>query len=55
MIIALPFLVALIGLVVYMVATNPKAAELGRIAFWVGLLVGLLRVGGAAVSVLPRP
>jgi hypothetical protein len=52
MIIWIPFLVALIGCVVYLAATNPKAAELGRSAWWVGLLVGLLELGRAAVSIL---
>ena len=52
MVIWLPFLVALIGLVVYVLATNAKAAELGRSAWWVGLLVGLLQVGHTAVSIL---
>lgn len=52
MILAIPFLVALIGLVIYLAAANPKAAECGRVAYWVGLLVGLLRVGSATVSLL---
>ena len=52
MVLAIPFAVAIIGLVVYLAAANPKAAELGRVAFWVGLLVGLLRVGSATVSLL---
>ncbi len=32
----------LIGLVVYAISANPKAQELGRICFGVGLLVFLL-------------
>jgi Na+/phosphate symporter len=40
-------LVAIIGLLLYGFATNPKAVEVGRIAFWVGLLVFLLKVVGA--------
>lgn len=52
MIIALPLLVALIGLVVYLAASSPKAQELGRLSFAVGLLVGLLRLGGDVVSLL---
>jgi len=51
-IIWLPFLIALIGAVVYLASVNPKAAELGRSAWWVGLLVGLLQVGRATVSIL---
>lgn len=50
MLLALPFLVALVGLLIYLAAANPKAAECGRLAFWVGLLVGLLHVGSATVS-----
>lgn len=36
-----PVVVALLGLVVYGIATNPKAAEVGRILFFVGALVAL--------------
>jgi hypothetical protein len=52
MVIAIPFLFALVGLVVYLAASNPKAAECGRLTFAVGLLVSLLRIGGAAISLL---
>lgn len=52
MILALSFLVSLIGLVVYLAASNPKAQELGRLAYAVGLLVGLWRVAGVAVSLM---
>jgi Na+/phosphate symporter len=39
-------LVALIGLVVYMVATNGKAQEIGRLMFACGLLAFLLAFPG---------
>ena len=52
MVIWIPFLVALVGALLYLAATNAKAAELGRCAWWVGLLVGLLQVGHSAVSIL---
>lgn len=44
MIIYLPLLICLIGALVYGFAANPKAQELGRLSFWVGLFVFLLRV-----------
>lgn len=37
-------IVCLVGLVIYLAATNPKVAEVGRIMFAFGLLVGLLGV-----------
>lgn len=37
MIILLPILAAIVGLVLYALAGNPKIAELGRITFMVGL------------------
>jgi Na+/phosphate symporter len=42
MIVYLSLLVALIGLVVYAISTNPKAAEIGRLMFACGLLAFLL-------------
>jgi hypothetical protein len=52
MVIAIPLLVALVGLVVYLASGNPRAQEIGRLMFAVGLAVGLLRWGGGAVSLL---
>ena len=52
LIILLPLLVCLVGLVVYALASNPKAAELGRLMFAAGLLVTLLVVGGPMVRLL---
>lgn len=37
----IPLLVALLGLVVYALATNTKVAETGRLAYACGLLVTL--------------
>lgn len=44
MVIYLSLLVALIGLVAYALATNPKAQEVGRLSFGCGLLAFLLAV-----------
>ena len=37
--ILLPLLVAVVGLVLYAISANPKVSELGRIAYFCGLLV----------------
>jgi hypothetical protein len=38
-----PLVVAIIGVVIYVLATtNAKAAEIGRILFWTGMLAFLL-------------
>jgi len=42
MIIFLPLLIALIGVLMYALCTNPKLQEIGRIMFWTGLLAFLL-------------
>ena len=42
MIISLVFLVMIVGLIIYMVAKDPKVIEIGRIMFWTGLLAILL-------------
>lgn len=44
MTIYLSLLVALVGLVVYVVASNAKVSELARIAWACGLLAFLLRI-----------
>jgi Na+/phosphate symporter len=49
----LSLIVCVIGLVLYFVATNPKASEAGRIAFAFGLLAFLL-AWPRLVQVLPR-
>lgn len=56
MIIYFPLLVALIGLLLYILCTpppnGPKLAELGRIMFFVGLFVFLLRGLDHLITVL---
>ncbi len=48
--IALPFLICLLGLVIYLVSTtNAKVAEVGRLAFACGLLVSLFEVAAHVV------
>lgn len=54
MIILLPLLICIIGLVVYALAANPKVAELGRLSFWVGLLVFLLHFGADSLGSLGK-
>ena len=44
MLIYLSLLVAVIGMVVYAVSANVKFAEMGRIAFFAGLLAFLIAV-----------
>jgi hypothetical protein len=53
MIIYVTLLVALIGVLMYALCTNPKLAEIGRIMFFCGLLAFLF-TGGAMVSVIHR-
>lgn len=45
---------AIVGLVVYLISSNSKAAELGRILFGCAVLVVLLRFSGDVVKVLGR-
>jgi hypothetical protein len=45
-------LVALLGLVIYLIATNPKVGEVGRIAFFAGLLAFLIGSAGRLLSVI---
>lgn len=46
----LSLIVAVIGLVLYFIATNAKVGECGRVMFWTGLLAFLLANGGAVVG-----
>lgn len=44
MILYIPILIAIIGVLAYSLATNPKVAEIGRISFFAGLLVALFEL-----------
>lgn len=46
----LAILIAVVGLLMYALATNAKIVEIGRIMFWTGLLSFLLG-GGANAAV----
>lgn len=39
----LPLLICILGALIYALCANPKPAELGRLMFWVGLLVWLFK------------
>lgn len=39
-----PLLLALVGAAIWILASNPKAQELGRALFWTGMLVVMLTV-----------
>ncbi len=45
MIVYLSLLVALVGVLLYVLATRAEAKEIGRIAYGVGLLAFLLKIG----------
>jgi hypothetical protein len=45
----LPLLVALIGLLIYILSNNGKAQELGRILFFCGVLVLVMSMAGRSV------
>lgn len=52
MFIYLSLLVAILGMIVYILALNPKYSELGRLMFACGLLAFLLVPPGPVVSML---
>lgn len=54
MIIFIPLLAAIIGVLMYALAANPKLSEIGRILFWTGALVTLLHVGSETANVLGK-
>lgn len=41
-IVLVPVLAAVLGVLIYVLASNPKAAELGRLLSFAGMLVALL-------------
>lgn len=43
MVIVFPVLIAIVGLLLYALASNPKISEIGRILFFAGTLATLLR------------
>jgi Na+/phosphate symporter len=47
-------IVAILGLLIYILAGNPKVQELGRIAFSCGLLVACLMLAGKTVQLFAR-
>lgn len=49
--ILLSLLVCLLGLVVYLITAHPKASEVGKISFAMGLLAFLLTVGHATLRI----
>ncbi len=54
MIIGLTLLIAVIGLLMYVLCTNPKLVEVGRIMFWTGLLAFLMGGGvGHVIQAFP--
>lgn len=52
MIIYINLLIALIGMLMYLLCTNPKLGYIGLVAFGCGLLSFLLGVSSSAVQVL---
>lgn len=47
LIIATPFVICIVGLLMYALASNPKVVRIGEIMFFCGLLVALMAVGDA--------
>ena len=54
MVILLPVLVLLVGVLMWALCVNPKLQEIGRIMFFCGLLVTLLKVDSATISLLGK-
>lgn len=54
MIIYLSLAVALIGVLMYALAANPKLVEIGRISYFAGLLAFLLSAGAAIETLVAR-
>lgn len=54
MIIFLSLLVAVIGMLMYVLFANPKLQEIGRIALFCGLLAFLLQVSPTAINLLGK-
>lgn len=54
MAVLLSLLVAVVGVLMYALATNPKVAEMGRIAFFAGLMAFLLMGGTQVVALFQK-
>jgi hypothetical protein len=54
MYIYLSLFVALIGVLIYALVTNPKINEIGWIMIFCGLLAFLLQLPGAHFGIIPR-
>ena len=52
MVILVTLLVALVGLLMFALCTNPKLIEIGKISYFCGLLATLLRFTSGTVSIL---
>ena len=48
----IPLLAAIIGVLLYALSTSSKVQEMGRIAFFCGLLVTLMQLQGHALKLL---
>lgn len=53
MVVLIPLLFALVGLLMYALAANPKLVEIGKIMFGCGLLVFLLQLGPQWATIFP--
>jgi len=54
MIIYLSLLVAVVGVLMYALCTNPKLAEIGRLAFFAGLLAFLLQLSPEMLKLIGK-
>jgi hypothetical protein len=54
MLIYLPLLVCIFGAFVYALSANPKAAELGRGGYWIGLFWTLAFLGPKLIDLLKK-
>ena len=54
MVILLPLLVAVVGVLIYALSGNSKVQELGRIAYFCGLLVFLMTAGPQVIDLINR-
>lgn len=50
MLIYLPWLISLLGLLIYLATENPKISNVGDRMFWTGLLAALLTTATQTVS-----